>query len=212
MDEGPLGFPRLTSIGPFVGVGTDEINDDRVKEAANRFKFDFNIEDSEGNNPYPKWRRSTTRESGVTGMWIYEKNLMVIEPRSGRLSKVHTDIAKNISDRLDYDELEVMPWSSVKTRKALSLQKGWFADINSVGESMQNSFVRDVLGISIDIAKPRDLWPTVYTIWMTNHPYNTMTTFNYHDGKEDVFKLANAYKQLSFTLDGLPEPKVERTL
>jgi hypothetical protein len=212
MDEGPLGFPRLTSIGPFVGVGTDEINDDRVKEAANRFKFDFNIEDSEGNNPYPKWRRSTTRESGVTGMWIYEKSLMVIEPRSGRLSKVHTDIARNISDRLDYDELEVMPWSSVKTRKALSLQKGWFADVNSIGESMQNSFVRDVLGISMKTAKPRDLWPTIYTLWMTNHPYNTMTTFNYHDEKEDVFKLANAYKQLSFALDGLPEPKVKRTL
>lgn len=211
MPEGPLGFPRLTDLGPFTGVGTDDINDDRIKSAANKFTPNFEIQDSKGNNPYPKWDRQDTREAGVTGLWVKSENLMVIEPRSGRLSKVHTDIAREVADKFGYSNLQTMPWSSVKTRRSISIDEGWFADINSVGESMNNDFVRNALNISVPTAKPGDMWPVIYTLWLTNHPYDTTTTFNYLDGEGDVFKLANAYRELSFVLDGLPEPKIRRT-
>jgi hypothetical protein len=211
MAEGPLGFPRLTDIGPFATVGSDDINDDRIKRAADKFKPRFNIEDSKGNDPYPKWDRADTKESGVTGLWIKNKEIMVIEPRSGRLSKVHTEIAQELYERLDYNELEVMPWSTVKTRRSIRVDEGWHADINSVGESMNNDYVRDILNISTTTATPSDLWPVVYTLWLTNHPYSTTTRYNYLDGEGEVFQLASAYRELSFSLGGLPEPKIRRT-
>ena len=211
MPEGPLGFPRLTGLGPFTSTGKEDIDDQRIKNRVQGFNPDFEIIDSKGNNPFPKWDREDTRDSGITGIWIKSEQLMIIEPRSGSLSKVHSELAEDISDMLDYDSLEVMPWSSIKTRSSIAKDGGWYADINSVGESIKNEYVAGVLNITTLYARPEDVWPVIYTLWLTNHPYSTTTTYNYMGSEQDVFKLANAYRELSFALGGLPETKVRRT-
>jgi hypothetical protein len=211
MPEGPLGFPRLTNWGPFTTSGKADISDQRIKNRVQRFSPDFEIVDGKGNNPFPKWDRKDTRDSGVTGIWIKSEQLMIIEPRSGPLSKVHRELAEDISDMLEYDNIEVMPWSSVKTRTSIAKDEGWFADINSVGESIKNEYVAGELNISTLYARPEDVWPVIYTLWLTNHPYSTTTTYNYMGSEQDVFELANAYKELSFALNGLPEPEIRRT-
>jgi len=211
MAEGPLGFPRLTNLGPFTSSGIKGISDQRIKNRVKRFSPDFKIIDSKGNNPFPKWDREDTRSAGVTGIWVKSEQLMLIEPRSGPLAKVHGDLAEGMSDMLDYDNIEVMPWSSIKTEASIAKDEGWFADINSVGESIRNEYVAGMLGISTLYAKPEDIWPVIYTLWLTNHPYSTTTTYNYMGSEQNVFELADAYKELLFALNGLPEPKFRRT-
>jgi hypothetical protein len=60
------------------------------------------------------------------------------------------------------------------------------------------------------------VWGIIYTAWVTNHPYDTVITHNYTrrystEEYKDTFVLANGYRELSFELNGLPEPEINRT-
>jgi len=206
MPEGPLGFPRVTDFGPFTTSNKHTISDERIKKSVSRLDTEFDIVDRKNNNPYPKWDREDTRQSGVTGLWIRNQDVMVIEPRGGPLQKTHRTLLDELYLKSQNSDktIEYIPWSSVKTRSSISADEGWFADLNATAGSIlsNNNSMRAE-------ARPYDVWPMIYTLWMTNHPHSTVTTYKYGDN-ETSFKLANAYEHLAFALGGLPEPKINR--
>jgi len=212
MPQGPLGFPRLTDYAPFTSTLAADIRADYIKKSVSGFRPPT-IVDSKGNNPYPKWDRDDTREEGMTGLYLKSENICVIEPRQGPLSKTHSEIANRLSDRYDPADIQIIPFSSVKTRDSILLDQGWFLSVNSSAGSMFAGRESEFGKARVE-AEPKDVWPVVYTAWMTNHPHDTSVNFKYtyfSSEEEEVFDLANGYRELSFALGGLPEPQIRRT-
>lgn len=215
MPEGPLGFPRATSIGPFVEEDDMGISDENIVNAADNADYDFTIESVKSGSKYWQgWQNSDNATRGITGSYASKLNTMVVDVRG---ETHHNEQLRYLIDKYDEDSFDILTWAVLPSGD-------WFADVPATGATMRGAIRRmntDVTAVDADEVHEADLWSTVYTSYMLDVPFQTQVTFRYtprrlsgvasgSDIKEEKFEIGVAYRQLSFVLAGLPEPKLNR--
>jgi len=214
MPEGPLGFPRLTDLGPFVeSENLVEIDDKRLRDAANDFSPDFDIRNGLLEEEY--WRTWDTRENeGITGIWIKEQSLMIVSPRG----LMHHNQQFNSLKERGSVEGTLMPWA------AGSIGDEYHIDIPASGGGLFQAVTRFDGDVSTARSGAKitqnEVWPVVYTCYMLDIPFVGVCNATYDrdtpgpsmiDVQDETFQMGTAYNLLSFSLAGLPEPKLNRS-
>jgi len=213
MAEGPLGFPRFTDFGPFTSTLADDIRDDRLKQSAQGFDPDITFVDHNLSEPWSRFEGENADE-GLTGLWFPEARTMVIEPRHTNPHGRLYDLSTMGSGGLEANQ-PVMPLSTIKSRDAILSDGGWHLDAPASASTLVRSGSVEGTILDQNLVNEEYLWPVVYTAWLSDHPHDTSAAYRYTDSrtdesKEEDFNLANGYRELSFELGGLPEPKVNR--
>ena len=213
MSEGPLGFPRLTDFGPFTSTSDEDIKDNRLKQSVQGFDPDITFVDHNLSEPWSRFEGENADE-GLTGLWFPESNIMIIEPRHTNPHGSLYELSTMGSGGLEANQ-PVLPWSSIKSRDSILSDGGWYVDIPASASTLVRSENVEGRIIGQDLMNEGSLWPIMYTVWLSDHPHNSSVTYAYTDSrtgemKQENFKAANGYRELSFGLGGLPEPKVNR--
>lgn len=216
MPEGKLGFPRFSEAGPLVESDGNKIRDEKITNSTSSFvapeiiRF---LDAIEGESI----RRVTSREfprleerprEGITAMYFVSDNEVIVSPRE----IIHADYAAELPKEKFTQQL-IIPFSSVKTTSSKVADQGWFLDVPASAGSMmirsETTELNEELVMSSKARRPGDIWPAVYTAYLTDHPFSTTVTFNYQR-KSSKFRISEGYKELIFTTGELPSPIINR--